>query len=55
MKAVIYCRVSSKEQVDNFSLPTQEAACRDYCSRNEWSVAEVFIERGESAKTADRT
>jgi site-specific DNA recombinase len=55
MKAVIYCRVSSKEQVDNFSLPTQEAACRDYCRRNEWSVTEVFIERGESAKTADRT
>lgn len=53
--AVIYCRVSTKEQTQNFSLPEQERRCRDYCSRNGYHVSRVFIERGESAKTADRT
>src|SRR5947207_2139697 len=55
MRAVIYCRVSSKDQVDNLSLPTQEKACAEYCQRQGWEVNRVFVERGESAKTANRT
>ncbi len=55
MKAVIYCRVSSKEQVDGTSLESQELACREYAARNHIDVARVFVERGESAKYADRT
>jgi site-specific DNA recombinase len=55
MKAVIYCRVSSKEQVDGTSLESQEIACREYAARNHIEIAKVFIERGESAKFADRT
>ncbi len=54
MQAVIYCRVSTKEQVTNLSLPTQLKACREYCRRNDYQEAQVFIEEGESAKTADR-
>lgn len=54
MKAVIYCRVSSEEQVKNLSLGTQEKACREHCERNGWAVDRVFVERGESAKTTDR-
>lgn len=55
LRAVIYCRVSTKEQTKNLSLPVQEKACRDYCNRNGYEVAAVFVEEGESAKTADRT
>ncbi len=54
-KAVIYCRVSTVEQVDNFSLETQESHCRKYCAQNHLTVDRVFVEEGESAKTADRT
>ena len=54
-RAVIYVRVSSLEQVQNLSLGTQESICRDYCARNEIEVDRVFVEEGESAKTADRT
>ena len=54
MNAVIYCRVSTKEQVDNLSLGTQERESRRYCERAGYGVARVFVERGESAKTADR-
>jgi site-specific DNA recombinase len=53
--AVIYTRVSTVKQTSNLSLATQEETCRDYCRRQGWSVAAVFTEKGESAKTADRT
>jgi site-specific DNA recombinase len=53
-RGVIYCRVSTKEQVTSLSLPAQERACRDYCGRNGIEVDRVFIEEGESAKTTDR-
>ena len=53
-RAVIYCRVSTKDQVDNFSLSTQEKACRDYCARHSFDVDKVFVEEGESAKTVNR-
>jgi site-specific DNA recombinase len=55
MNGIIYCRVSSKEQVEGTSLESQEAACRDYARRNGIEVVKVFVERGESAKFADRT
>ncbi len=52
---IIYCRVSSLEQVDGTSLESQERLCRDYAAREGIILLAVFIERGESAKTADRT
>lgn len=54
-KAVIYCRVSTKEQVDEGnSIVTQEKACREYALKNQYEVVEIFLEKGESAKTANR-
>lgn len=55
MNAVIYCRVSSKDQVDGTSLESQDLACRDYAKRQKLTVSKVFVEEGESAKFADRT
>ena len=55
MNAVIYCRVSTKEQVQNLSLGTQETRCVDFCTRNGWEVLRIFRDEGESAKTTDRT
>lgn len=54
MKAVIYIRVSTAEQIDNYSLTDQEAECRKYCEREGWEVVQVFREEGASAKTANR-
>ena len=53
-RAVIYCRVSTKEQTSNLSLTTQERECRRLCEREGFNVVRVFIEEGESAKTAHR-
>ena len=55
MRAVIYCRVSTKDQVQNLSLPTQQKVCAEFCLRQGWEVDRVFVEEGESAKTANRT
>ena len=54
-RAVVYCRVSTREQVENMSLPTQQKACREYCETRNISVDRVFVEEGESAKSVDRT
>src|SRR5574343_870933 len=52
---IIYCRVSSTEQVDGTSLESQQKICSDYAVRENINVLKIFIEKGESAKTADRT
>ena len=54
-KGIIYCRVSSQEQVSGTSLDTQERACLEYAERNRIEVLKTFIEKGESATAADRT
>ena len=58
--AVLYLRVSSKEQAEKggeaegYSIPAQREACRRKAASLDAVVDEEFVERGESAKTADR-
>ena len=52
---MIYVRVSTKEQTENLSLPTQLRACEEYCRRQGYEVVERFHEEGESAKSTDRS
>ena len=55
MKAVIYTRVSSDEQVKGTSLDYQEEICRKYCNEKGLEIIEpVFREEGASAKSANR-
>src|SRR4051812_17165204 len=49
--AVIYLRVSTEEQVDNYSLETQENICRKQAEQRGLTVLEIFREEGRSAKT----
>ena len=55
MNAVIYCRVSSKEQTEGTSLESQRVACEEYSHAKGIKILQTFIEEGESAKFADRT
>ncbi|KKR18785.1 MAG: site-specific recombinase [candidate division CPR2 bacterium GW2011_GWC1_41_48] len=50
-KAVIYVRVSSEDQVENYSLGTQEDICRKDARNRGFDVLQVFKEEGRSAKT----
>ncbi len=58
--AVAYIRVSSKEQAEKggeaegFSIPAQREACKRKAASLQAALIEQFVERGESAKTADR-
>ena len=53
MRAAIYARVSSEEQVDGYSLDAQLRACRKYAEDHEWTVAAEFVEEGRSGRTDD--
>lgn len=55
LNAVIYVRVSTKEQAKSLSLDTQQERCQSYCDHEELTVVRVFVEAGESAKTTART
>lgn len=55
MNGIIYCRVSSKDQVKGTSLDSQESDCRALAQTKHSAILKVFLERGESAKFADRT
>src|SRR5271168_1708062 len=53
--AVLYLRVSTSEQaVGPLNLINQEKRCRELCKQRGWEVIEVFVDPGESARSADR-
>lgn len=52
--AVIYCRVSTAEQTEGFSLSLQERLCKEYCRNHGYEVHGVFVDEGKSARTLDR-
>ncbi len=47
---VIYLRVSTDEQIDNFSLETQLEICQNEADRRKLEVVKIFREEGKSAK-----
>jgi DNA invertase Pin-like site-specific DNA recombinase len=60
LTAVIYIRVSTKEQAERdgdpegYSIPAQREACRRKATNMGAVIIEEFVDRGESAKTANR-
>ncbi len=53
--AIIYCRVSSKDQIEGTSLDSQERLAKEYAEKQGIKVLKTYVELGESAKTANRT
>ena len=54
MKAALYVRVSTLQQVDRDSLKTQEERLRSYCKAKEFSAYKVYKDEGISAKDQNR-
>lgn len=54
-KGIIYCRVSSHDQVHGTSLDNQKRACLQFAENKGIQILEIFIEKGESATAANRT
>src|SRR5690349_2417879 len=59
-RAVVYLRVSTTKQAetdfdpDGLSLPAQREACQRKAEELGADVVDTYMDRGESAKTADR-
>src|SRR4051794_942039 len=51
MRAGIYYRVSSEEQVDGFSLDAQRRILLEFCQAKNWVVADEYADEGKSART----
>src|SRR5437763_17104889 len=49
--ASIYVRVSSKEQVEGYSLDAQRRACSDFCTARGFKVVANYADEGVSAHT----
>jgi site-specific DNA recombinase len=54
-RAAIYTRVSSPGQEDNYSLPTQEAACRAFAAERGWSIVGVYSDVHTRTELWERT
>ncbi|MDQ3549856.1 MAG: recombinase family protein, partial [Chloroflexota bacterium] len=55
MRAALYFRVSSEEQVEGYSLDAQARAARAWCEAHDWQVAAEYRDEGKSARTEDIT
>lgn len=55
MRAAIYCRVSTTTQEDNYSLPTQEEACRKHVESLGYTVAAVYQDVHSGYELWERT
>ncbi len=53
LRAAIYHRVSSEEQIEGYSLDAQARATRAYCDAQCWVVAREYRDEGKSARTDD--
>ncbi len=59
-RAVLYLRVSTKEQAERdgdpegYSIPAQREACKRKATSLGAVVVEEFVDRGESARSANR-
>ena len=53
MRAALYARVSSEEQVEGYSLDAQRRAFRTLVEGRGWSIYREYLEEGRSAHTDD--
>ena len=54
MRAAVYCRVSSEDQVKGSSLQTQEDECRQRAATLGATEVAAYVERGVSGETLER-
>ncbi|MRB58069.1 recombinase family protein [Bacillus thuringiensis] len=53
-KAAIYIRVSTQDQVENYSIEVQKERIRAYCKAKDWDVYDEYIDGGYSGSNLDR-
>ncbi|HAB9620638.1 TPA: recombinase family protein [Listeria monocytogenes] len=54
MKAAIYIRVSTQEQVENYSIQAQTEKLTALCRSKDWDVYDIFVDGGYSGSNMNR-
>lgn len=54
MRAALYTRVSTSQQVDGISLQLQEERLRSYATAMGWEIVEIYVDAGLSGASKDR-
>lgn len=54
MKAALYMRVSTQEQVENYSIEAQRERLEAYCKSKGWKIYNSYVDGGYSGATLDR-
>lgn len=54
MLVSIYIRVSTQEQIENYSLESQKERLEAFCKAKGWDVYKVYVDPGYSGATLDR-
>jgi site-specific DNA recombinase len=54
MRAALYIRVSTQEQLDGYSISAQKRQLTAYCESQGWEIAGYYVEEGVSAKNTNR-
>ncbi|MEH7219654.1 recombinase family protein [Bacillus toyonensis] len=54
IKAAIYIRVSTQDQVENYSIEVQRERIRAYCKAKDWDVYDEYVDGGYSGSNLDR-
>ena len=53
-KAALYIRVSTQEQVENYSIESQKERLEAFCKSKDWNVHDIYIDGGYSGASLDR-
>ena len=54
MRVVGYIRVSSKKQIEGYSLKLQTNKIKEYCKLMEYELVEIYEDRGISGMSLDK-
>lgn len=53
-KVACYCRVSTENQIENYSIDEQKERLEAFCKAKDWSKPEMFVDAGFSGGNLDR-
>lgn len=53
MRAALYARVSSEEQVEGYSIDAQRRAFQALVEGREWQASREYVDEGKSARSED--
>lgn len=54
MRALLYIRVSTQEQTENYSIGAQQERLEAYCKAKGWLVHDIYVDGGYSGSNTDR-